>query len=57
MTSRRDRAAIHPIDPLGGGTWIAMSAAGLTFALLNGSDGDSPPRAMPATIEIARQRR
>jgi hypothetical protein len=40
-----DRAAIHPIDPLGGGTWIAVSSAGLTFALLNGySDGDSRPR-------------
>jgi hypothetical protein len=41
-----DRAAIHPLDPLGGGTWIAVSSAGLVFALLNGySDGDSHPRA------------
>lgn len=28
--------AAHPIDPLGGGTWIAVSSAGLVFALLNG---------------------
>jgi hypothetical protein len=31
-----DLTAIHPIDPLGGGTWIAVSSAGLVFALLNG---------------------
>lgn len=30
------RTATHPIDPLGGGTWIAVSSAGLVFALLNG---------------------
>jgi hypothetical protein len=36
------RVTVHPIDPLGGGTWIAMSSAGLVFALLNGySDNDS----------------
>lgn len=41
-----DRVAVHPIDPLGGGTWIAVSSAGLVFALLNGySDGNSRPRA------------
>ena len=43
-----DRAAVHPIDPLGGGTWIAASSTGLVFALLNGysdRDGVSPPRA------------
>jgi hypothetical protein len=40
-----DRVAVHPIDPLGGGTWIAMSSAGLVFALLNGySEDDSRPR-------------
>jgi len=39
-----DRAAVHPLDPLGGGTWIAASAAGLVFALLNGySSADSGP--------------
>jgi hypothetical protein len=40
-----DRVAVHPIDPAGGGTWIAVSSAGLVFALLNGysdaSDGIS----------------
>jgi hypothetical protein len=42
-----NRAAIHPIDPLGGGTWIAVSSAGLVFALLNGySEGDSRTRAV-----------
>jgi hypothetical protein len=40
------RVAVHPIDPLGGGTWIAASSAGLVFALLNGySDRDSRPTA------------
>jgi hypothetical protein len=42
-----DRVAVHPIDPLGGGTWIAVSSAGLVFALLNGySDSDSRTRAV-----------
>jgi hypothetical protein len=42
-----NHAAIHPIDPLGGGTWIAVSFAGLVFALLNGySDSDSRTRAV-----------
>lgn len=45
-----DRLAVHPIDLLGGGTWIAVSSAGLVFALLNGysedySDDDSRVRA------------
>jgi hypothetical protein len=34
-----ERVTVHPIDPLGGGTWIAMSSAGLVFALLNGYSG------------------
>jgi hypothetical protein len=29
------RWAIHPIDPVGGGTWVAVNNAGLTLALLN----------------------
>lgn len=29
------RSAIYPIDPLGGGTWIAVNEKGLTLALLN----------------------
>ena len=41
-----DRVAVHPVDPLGGGTWIAVSSVGLVFALLNGySDRDSRPTA------------
>jgi hypothetical protein len=45
-----DRVAVHPIDPLGGGTWIAMSSAGLVFALLNGySENDS--RTRPTTAK------
>lgn len=28
--------AVYPVDPTGGGTWIAATGAGLTFALLNG---------------------
>jgi uncharacterized protein with NRDE domain len=44
-----NRAAVYPLDPLGGGTWIAVSSAGLVFALLNGySDGDARPQAAPA---------
>jgi hypothetical protein len=44
-----DCVAVHPIDPLGGGTWIAVSSAGLVFALLNGySEGDSRSHAAPA---------
>lgn len=31
--------AAHPVDPDGSGTWVAASAAGLVFALLNETDG------------------
>ena len=31
----RGRAAVMPIDPLSGGTWIAATDAGLVFTLLN----------------------
>jgi uncharacterized protein with NRDE domain len=31
----RDRAAIYPVDPVGGGTWIGVNHAGLAAALLN----------------------
>jgi hypothetical protein len=47
-----DRVALHPIDPLGGGTWIAASSAGLVFALLNGySDSDSQPNTAQAATK------
>ena len=36
--------ALMPIDPRGGGTWIAATSAGLVFALLNGS-GEALPAA------------
>jgi hypothetical protein len=36
--------ALMPIDPQGGGTWIAATSAGLVFALLNGT-GDVPATA------------
>jgi Transport and Golgi organisation 2 len=39
VTRAGDHLALLPLDPLGGGTWIAASAAGLAFALLN---RDSP---------------
>src|SRR5262249_30651056 len=29
------RWAVHPIDPVGGGTWVAVNDAGLALALLN----------------------
>jgi hypothetical protein len=35
------RRAILPIDPVGGGTWVAVSDAGLAFTLLNRSLDDS----------------
>ncbi len=34
--------AIMPIDPQGGGTWVAVNAYGLTFALLNFYQGRLP---------------
>ena len=33
------RRVLMPIDPAGGGTWIAVNDAGLVFVLLNASDG------------------
>jgi Transport and Golgi organisation 2 len=30
--------AVHPVDPVGGGTWVAATDAGLVFALLNEPD-------------------
>lgn len=44
--------AIYPVDPKGGGTWLAVNAAGVTFALLNYYQGglplkDSSPNSEP----------
>jgi hypothetical protein len=42
---------LHPVDPQGGGTWIAATEHGLVLALLNGDEpaaGD-PPGAPPRT--------
>jgi hypothetical protein len=41
--------ALHPVDPQGGGTWIAATEHGLLFALLNGDDPATadPPGAPP----------
>lgn len=36
VASYRGIAAVHPVDPDGGGTWVAVSAAGLAMVLLNG---------------------
>ncbi|MBL8745972.1 MAG: NRDE family protein [Phycisphaerae bacterium] len=41
------RAAIHPIDPLSGGTWIAASNAGLSLALMNLNPTPAPPPPRP----------
>ncbi|HET9369197.1 MAG TPA: NRDE family protein [Vicinamibacterales bacterium] len=38
VTSDRATRALMPIDPVGGGTWIAATDAGLVFALLNGDE-------------------
>jgi hypothetical protein len=34
--------ALYPLDPQGGGTWIAVTPEGLVFALLNGNVVSSP---------------
>ena len=41
--------ALHPVDPQGGGTWIAVTEHGLVLALLNGDDrgAPDPPEAPP----------
>jgi Transport and Golgi organisation 2 len=41
-----DRQAIAPLDPVGGGTWVAVTDVGLAFALLNVNEsaGDPDPR-------------
>ena len=54
-----EHVAVHPIDPQGGGTWVAVSSAGLVFALLNGySESDAPSeadgRVNPATSATSR---
>lgn len=36
----------RPIDPAGGGTWIAANDAGLVFTLLNGVDLEAEPEAV-----------
>jgi hypothetical protein len=35
LIEARDRRAVMPIDPESGGTWIAVTDAGLVFAVLN----------------------
>lgn len=40
-----DRAAVSPTDPLGGGTWVAATDAGLVYTVLNGNP--SPMPALP----------
>ena len=35
ITSVGPRKAIHPVDPVAGGTWIAVNDAGLTLTILN----------------------
>jgi hypothetical protein len=41
VTDVRDRRVVAPRDPDGGGTWIAVSDAGLAFVLLNRNRGDA----------------
>src|SRR5262245_17886398 len=42
------RAAIMPIDPIGGGSWIGVNDAGLAVAILN-RYGRTPPAARSST--------
>jgi hypothetical protein len=39
VTRSGGQLALLPLDPQGGGTWIAANAAGLVFAVLNGDGG------------------
>lgn len=40
-----DRHALSPLDPKGGGTWVAVTEAGMAFTVLNGNPFPMP--AMP----------
>jgi hypothetical protein len=43
------RVAVFPIDPLGGGTWIAVNDVGLAAALLNRTVTPHQPRKAPCS--------
>jgi hypothetical protein len=43
VTRSGGQLALLPLDPLGGGTWIAANAAGLVFAVLNGAAAFGAP--------------
>lgn len=46
---------LYPVDPQGGGTWIAATEHGVVFAVLNGADpapGAADPRALGSRGEI-----
>lgn len=45
--------ALYPVDPQGGGTWIAATEHGLVFALLNGEDPAIPD---PSGAPVRRSR-
>lgn len=45
------RYAIHPIDPVGGGTWIAVNDVGLVATLLNAYTTQGLPRTTTAPTE------
>lgn len=38
-----ERKALSPTDPLGGGTWIAVTESGMVFTVLNGNPFPMPP--------------
>lgn len=43
------RACLAPRDPQGGGTWLAVNSAGVTWALLNYYAAEVPAQAVPAS--------
>ncbi|MGQ0626680.1 MAG: NRDE family protein [Phycisphaerales bacterium] len=43
-TLKSGARAFHPVDPAGGGTWIAVTTRGLLLALMNGNPEPRPPR-------------
>lgn len=51
VSPRGDRVrAIFPLDPAGGGTWVAVSEAGMVMCLLNRNDLPRPKLPDPRTL-------
>lgn len=49
-SSEGTRRAVYPVDPAGGGTWIASSPAGLVLCILNANP--IPPEVLPPSNSL-----